>query len=193
MKTPTNKTIQSSMMMILFFALASFTVNAQTYKVNSGSEINVAGTSNMHDWNMNAKAFTCDAVIVLKGGALSDVSSLSFTLPVANLKSKDKLMDTRAYKALKTDAHKNITFKLKDATILPQQKVKVVGNLTIAGVTKEISFISSYVVNSDQSVTFKATESLKMSDYGIKPPSFMMGALKVGDPVTINLQLKFNK
>ncbi len=181
------------MLILLFFVIGSLSVNAQTYKVNSGSDIKVSGTSNMHDWTMEAKAFTCDAAIVLKGGALSDITSLSFSLPVANLKSKDKLMDTRAYKALKTEQFKTITFKLKEATVLPQQKVKVVGNLTIAGVTKEINFISSYVVNSDQSVTFKASKNIKMSDHGIKAPSFMMGALKVGDVVDIDLQLKFNK
>jgi polyisoprenoid-binding protein YceI len=74
--------------------------------------------------------------------------------------------------------------------VVPQQKViKATGNLTIAGVTKPVALQTTYTVNGDE-VVCKGSKTLKMSEYGIKAPTFMMGALKVADEVTIDLSLK---
>lgn len=102
-------------------------------------------------------------------------------------------MDTRAYKALKAAEFSKITFKLKDASVLPQQKISATGSLTIGGVTNEVVIVTSYIINSDQSITCKGSKAIKMSDHKIKAPSIMMGALKTGNDVTIELVLKLKK
>jgi len=103
-------------------------------------------------------------------------------------------MDERAYKALESEKYPRITFRLTDATVTPQQKIiKATGNLTIAGATRLITIQATYVVNSDESVTIKAVEPIKMSDYKIKAPTFMLGALKVADDVNIDINLKMAK
>lgn len=179
---------------LLFGTTFAQNVKAQVYKaVAAGSNIKVTGTSNLHDWEMNAKTFTCDANLVFKGDALQDINSLNFILPVKNLKSKESLMDTRAYKALNEEKFDKMTFKLTEATVLPGKVVKVTGNLTISGVTNLVTIQSNYVVNADESITFKGTRKMKMSDFKIKAPSFMMGALKTGDALTIDIQLKLAK
>jgi polyisoprenoid-binding protein YceI len=63
--------------------------------------------------------------------------------------------------------------------------------MQISGVTKDIVLYADAVQNSDQTVSCTGTAKLKMSDYGISPPTFMLGALKVKDDVTINYNLKF--
>lgn len=183
--------------MVVFFiiAITGQQLKAQTnYTVAPGSQITVAGTSNLHDWTMDATKFSCDGKLTVAGGQLKDINSLTFVLPVKNLKSKESLMDTRAYKALNADAHDKMTFKLTDVTVIEAQKiVKVNGNLTISGVTKAISIQANYVVAADESVTFKGSRAIKMSDFKIKAPSFMMGALKTGDDLNINITLKLKK
>ncbi|MDB5121582.1 MAG: YceI family protein [Sphingobacteriales bacterium] len=62
--------------------------------------------------------------------------------------------------------------------------------IIISGVTKKVEINSSYVLNADESVTMKATKAIKMSDYNIKAPSFMLGALKTGDDLSISILLK---
>ncbi len=175
--------------------LASFTENMQgqyPYKIVPSSQIKVSGTSNLHDWTMLASSFTCEGNFTVKNGQLQDLSALSFALPVKNLKSKEELMNTRTYKALKADDHNKIIFKLTQASVIPQQKIiKATGNLTIAGVTNQIAMQTAYVLNADESITCKGSKLIKMNDYGIKAPSFMMGALKTGNEVTIDIQLKF--
>lgn len=186
--------------LLAFMVILSITVFAQdaksqtAYKTMTTSQIKVLGTSNLHDWDMVADNFTCEGTFQVKGGVLQDITALQFSLPVTNLKSKESLMNTRAYKALNAETYKTITFKLTDATVVPNQKtVKVTGNLTISGVTQPVTLQSSYVVNADESLTFKGSKAIKMSSHKIKAPSFMMGALKTGDEVTIEFVLKLKK
>ncbi|MEJ6980039.1 YceI family protein [Pedobacter sp. P351] len=176
---------------LLAIGLNAFTVNAQTpFKNVTGSQIKVDGTSNIHDWTMSATGFSSEGICVLNGSQLQDLTALSFALPVTNLKGKDDLLNTRAHKALKAELFNKITFKLTNATIESKQKIiKAMGNLTIGGVTKSVTLQASYTVDGDE-ITFKGSEVLKMSEYSIKPPTFMMGALKVADPVTVNFILK---
>ena len=198
MKTIKEQTIRLIIIAVLvLFTAVAFTQSAvaqTSYKVGAGSQIKVSGTSNLHDWNMLTGNFSCQGNFIMKNGALQDVSSLMFTLPVINLRSKDKLMDTRAYKTLNEEKYKMITFRLTNATVVPQLKIiRVTGDLTISGVTKLVSMQTAYVVNADESITCKGTKTIKMSNYAIKAPSFMMGALKTGDDVTIDILLKLKK
>jgi polyisoprenoid-binding protein YceI len=193
LKHPIKRNLGKIVTLILAVSLAAFTQNTQAqtaYKILPGSQIKVNGTSNIHDWAMAATGFTCDAQITEQG---QDISALTFTLPVKNLKGKEDLLNTRAHKALKAEQHNKITFKLTSATTVPQQKVvKATGQLIIAGVTKEIPVQVSYLENGDE-IMFTGSRKLKMSEFKVDPPSFMMGALKVADEVTIHLNLKLKK
>lgn len=101
-------------------------------------------------------------------------------------------METRAYKALKSESFNKITFKLTSATV-QQGTIKAIGILNIAGVSNEISLQTNYTVSADGTVTCKGSKTIKMTDYKITPPSFMMGALKTKDDVALDLTLKFKK
>lgn len=181
---------------IIMFAIISFAQTAQSqtaYKINDGSRITVNGTSNLHAWTMTTGSFNSDASLDLKGQQLQDISSLSFSLPVTNLKSKEDLMNTRAYKALKSPQFSKITFRLTQATVVSSQRtINATGNLTIGGKTNLITIESNYLINGDE-ITIKGAKSIKMSDFDIKAPSFMLGALKTGNEVIIDISLKLKK
>jgi hypothetical protein len=164
------------------------------YKVMAGSQIKVSGTSNLHDWTMLASSFTGDGNFKVAGGHLQNIHALHFILPVLNLKSKEDLMDSRAYKALKERENHKITFKMTDATVVAKKKIiNAKGDLTIGGVTNQVSLQAAYVLNADESITCTGTKSIKMSDYDIKAPSFMLGSLKTGDEVIIDILLKLKE
>ena len=177
--------------LVLIAGLSAFAVSEQvSFKNVSGSQIKVNATSNIHDWNMIATSFNAEGNFVLNGGQLQDITALNFTLPLSNLKGKEDLLTTRAHKALKAEQFNKITFKLTNATVVQQQKViKATGNLTIAGVTKPVTLQTTYTVSGNE-VIIKGSETIKMSDYGIKAPTFMMGALKVANDVTVDINLK---
>jgi polyisoprenoid-binding protein YceI len=112
-------------------------------------------------------------------------------LPVKNLKSTEgSTMDNRAYDALKADKNPNINFKLLTAASTNsdanKSQFKVTGELTIAGVTNQISMTANSTKNADGTVIITGQQKIKLTQFGIKPPSFMFGALKVTDDITID-------
>lgn len=186
-----------SVVLAIVTIISSMYVSAQSNGVRS-SDIKVAGTSNLHDWKMKAQSTSVSAKFDLKPGTnqLTDISALSFSMPVKGLKSDENLMDTRAYSTLKADKHDKITFNMSSAVITPQANnqylVKATGNLTISGVTKPVTLVANGIVNADKTITITGAQKIKMSEFGVKPPTFMLGALKVGDQVTVEYNLKFN-
>lgn len=165
---------------------------AQTYKITPGSEIKVAGTSNIHDWTMQTTAISGEAQVALAGKDLKGVNALSFSTAAKNLKGKEDLLNTRAHKAMKADKFPTIAFKLNSATV-SGDIVKGTGALTIAGVTKEVAVQGKATENADGSVSIAGSRKIKMSEYGIQPPSFMLGALKVADEINVIYNLKLKK
>jgi polyisoprenoid-binding protein YceI len=104
-------------------------------------------------------------------------------------------MDKNAYKAMNTDKYKNISFVLSSAAITPSvtnvYQVKVTGNLTISGVTKKTELAGTAKYNpTDKSFVLFGSKTFKMSEYGVKPPTVMMGTIKTGDQITVSFATK---
>jgi polyisoprenoid-binding protein YceI len=173
-----------------------------TYKINESKDMDMklSGTSTLHKWSMDAKTFSGDADFHFKAGdpgQLISVKSLTFSLAVADLKGTESGLNKNAYKALKTKEYKDIDYKLLSAIISPVNDkkflVKAKGNLTIAGVTKEVDMDVYCVVNEDKTITCTGSEKLNMTDYAVKPPTFMLGAMKTGDAITLDFTLVYKK
>ena len=186
---------------LVFVALVSGQqLQAQSnYKLSGSKEnlIKVSGKSNVHDWTMNAEnpAAEADFGSLNADNVPKSLTALSFSVNAKSLKSEHSSMDTRTYKVIKADDFPKISFKLSSAVISPVSKgkftVKAAGTLTIAGVTKTISMQVNGTVNADQSITCTGVQKLKLTDYNIQPPSFMLGAMKVGDELSIAFNLNF--
>lgn len=168
-----------------------------TYKLSADKDatIKVLGTSNVHDWVMSTGKMESQGDFKVDGGALHSLSSFSFSLDVKSLKSEHESMDKRTYKTINADQYPKITYKLISATVTPVQKgkylIKAKGDLTIAGATQAIIMDISAVVNADNTITCSGTENLKLTDYKIDPPSFMLGAMKVKNDLTVQFNLVY--
>lgn len=182
------------MCVLLASGLALTTASAQTAFKTTAGEVSVSGTSNVHDWDLKTVTGNVNAQLVVTSGELTAIKSLDFTMLVKSMKSGQSIMDSRAQKALKADANPNITYKLTSATVTPTAKgkytIKAEGNLTISGVTKAVSMTAHGALNADGSVTVTGEHKMKMSEFKIPPPSYMLGAMKVYDDLTISFNLK---
>lgn len=174
--------------------------DAQTNYKLGGKEatITLNGTSTLHDWTMTAHTFVCDAQFAISSGhKITDISSMTFTLPVTNLKSESDGLNDNAYKALKSDEYKDITFVMTKSKINSSTEqvyeTSVWGNLTIAGVTKPVGFYLTVDYNADGSLTASGSVPLKMSTFDIERPSFLFGAMKAGDALTLKFDLALVK
>lgn len=192
------------LILLIFGSIAvSSNLRAQvSYKLNSSKDnlVKISGKSNVHDWTMNAENPVCEASFAAfsaEDNVPKSLTSLNFSVNAKSLKSESTSMNNRTYKAIKADAYPQITFKLREATVTPQQKnkftVNATGTLTIAGVSKVISLQVNGEVKSDNTIVCSGQEKIRLTDYGIQPPSFMLGAMKVGNDLSIAFTLHLKK
>ncbi len=184
--------------LMLPLTIATSTTAQTAYKVGGKPDITLYGTSTLHNWTMTAHAFSSNAMFnITADNQLSGLTALSVVLPVHNLKSDHDGMNDNAYETLKADDNKNIIFKMTSAKVASlggnKYQITAVGNLSIAGATKPVTLNTSAVVNADGSVSCSGTLALKLSEFNIERPSFMLGTMKVGDAMTLNYSLVFVK
>ncbi|MEO6454688.1 MAG: YceI family protein [Ginsengibacter sp.] len=172
---------------------------AQTTYESHLMDISLTGTSTLHDWEMKTATGTSEAEFTVGAdGKITSLSKLSFTLPAVSLKSGHKVMDKNTYKALKTAANPNISFVLTSATVISEGDNNYLlncnGALTIAGSTKATDLIATAKYNpADKSFTVTGVKKMKMTDYNVKPPTVMLGAIKTGNDISIAYNLKFGR
>jgi polyisoprenoid-binding protein YceI len=176
----------------LFLSLSSQIVLAQTnYTMASAVELKVSGTSTLHDWDMNSQKATGKAVMTVENGALKGIQSLSVSFNAESLKSGKSQMDGNAYKALKTKAHPEIKYVLKDLKPGQGTTWTAVGDMTIAGVTKSITMPVTVTKTGDV-FQFTGSLSTKLTEFKIDPPTAMLGTVKTGNDVKLSFSAKFN-
>lgn len=172
-----------------------------TYSINETKDVDmkILGTSTLHDWEMNAQSSSGEAQFVFRSDDENDlvsIKSLSFTLHVEDLKGESNGLNKNAYEALKSGEFKDICYQLTSSTISAEKGgylIKSNGKLTIAGVTKEITMDVHGVVNDDGSLTSTGSYQLNMTDYNVDPPSFMWGAMKTGNAITMQFMVVYKK
>lgn len=171
---------------------------AQVYQQASAPLIKIEGTSTFHDWHMDSEEGHSIAVFNFNGVTLTNVPSLTFTVRAETLKSGTKGLNKNAYKSLNTEKYPDISYSSKAVIVhsngANSYLLNTKGTLTIAGVTKEVVIPVTCIVN-PADMTIKATGSykLKMSAFNVAPPSFMFGAMKTGDDITITFNISLKK
>jgi polyisoprenoid-binding protein YceI len=169
---------------------------AQTYKVvPKVSVVKINGTSSVHEWESTTDQIGGEMVLAPDGKSGKQIQSLVVRVPVKSIKSGKGLMDSKTYDAFDSEKNPLITFQLTDIAPIKAtgKDVETIasGNISMAGVSKKISFKSTGKIEADGSYEFKGSVPLKMSDFKMKTPTAMMGMLKTGDAVTINFTVSF--
>jgi polyisoprenoid-binding protein YceI len=187
MKQKANKISNRAWIITIAAVFAVLSAAGQVNYKQTGAVI-IAGTSTMHDWTMTSKEATYSAGFeVSADGTPTRLNTVSVTLPAESLKSGKGAMDNNAYKALKTDKNKQITFQLTSSKITGKS-ITCTGNLTIAGTTKPVDVDVTYEVKNGNLVC-KGSKKIKMTDFNVEPPSFMFGSVKTGDEITVTFDI----
>ncbi len=165
------------------------------YTLSKSYTVSIHGTSNLHDWDENVVTVTGDGSVDWNGDASFDLNALNIKMDVHSIKSTEgSMMDKNTYKALKADDHPEITFALLTpvkAIPVGSHTIAAKINLSIAGVTKAIDMSVTAVATAHGNIEFEGTKTIKMTDYGVKPPVALLGTMRTGDDITIHFKTVF--
>ena len=174
-------------------------------RLGQGSVLWLEGGSNIHDWESRTTApalkLLRDASAVDPADAASldqwlragNLRGLELDVPLATLHSKKgAALDKNMRKALKGEQNPEITFRLTQARVGEASgdsiRVSADGVLSVAGRERPIT-VAGRLVRSEAGVWLNGSHGLRMSAFDVKPPTMMMGTLRVHDSVSVHFQL----
>jgi polyisoprenoid-binding protein YceI len=119
------------------------------------------------------------------------------TIPVKTIKSTEgRMMDNKTYEAFQSDTHPTITFAVPLSQVTVDESrnivIKASGKLTMAGTTRPVVIEARGKVLPNGDLQIAVAQHINMIDFNMKPPTVMMGAIKVGDAVTVVVDLVLN-
>lgn len=175
--------------------------NAVRLRLDPASELTVEGTSSMHAWH--CKTDKLNAYVDVDPGYTRDltkvarpIAAVKVNIVVKTLSCGNSQMDRNMYSTLRADENQLIKYTLTgydllDGSVSPTAfAAKTNGTLMIAGETRPIDMKISAERQSDGKAVASGEQTLLLSDFGIKAPSFMFGTLKVGNEVKVKFTLK---
>jgi YceI-like domain len=165
--------------------------------VLTAARVTIAGTSNIHDFTAATTAVKVTRIVLADGVAgpnlLAQVvnpgslQAFDIVVKAGTLTSPKDGLDKNMWKALKTNEHPDIVFKVTRLEGTPGA-LRAVGLLTIAGVEKPVSFGVKAAANAS-TVTVVGEVPLLMTDYGIAAPKAMLGMLKTDPKITVKFEI----
>lgn len=164
--------------------LASW-IQGNIYELKSSGTLSIKGSSSLHDWESAIQDFEIDAKLDL----INKKGDIRVTVVGESIKSGKVVMDQKTYESLRTDEYPEISF-ISDSLEFISNGIIAHGNLTIAGNTRPASIVGNYT-SDNEGVIVSGIYRLRMSDFGIDPPTAMFGSLETEDEVSIffNVQL----
>jgi polyisoprenoid-binding protein YceI len=170
-------------------------------RLDPSSEVTIEGTSSLHAFH--CKTNKINAYVDVDPGYAKDLTkvarpivSVKVNIVVRTLSCGNGQMDNNMFSTLDADKNPLIKYTMSNYDILDGTKspaafvATTTGTLTISGQEKVINMKINAERLSDGKATAQAEQAILMTDFGIKPPSFMFGRLKVGNEVTVKFNLK---
>lgn len=125
-------------------------------------------------------------------------SMAKFTIKTASVSTNNQKRDDHLKSGdfFDTDKYPTITFESKKVTKAGKNKYKLMGDMTMHGVTKSVTFDVEYMGTDkdpygNTKAGFVATSVIKRKDFGIVwNKALDSGNMILGDDVTVNLQIE---
>jgi polyisoprenoid-binding protein YceI len=163
----------------------------------AGSKLWIDGTSNVRNFKCTSQALdavldaSADAVKAVLAGEKA-VTSAVLTVPEQTLDCNNGTMNGHMREALNEKAHPDIVFRLVSYDLVSAdsgQAGTLNGVLSINGTEKTIVLPVKLTPGPGAVLHVTGKYELDMKDYGVKPPTLMLGTMRVGEKVTVNFDL----
>jgi hypothetical protein len=186
----------------LFITLFCFTLTAQKgmeIQILDNSQLFIEGKSNINKFACHCTQNFPTAKIQYnstpsKGTAHFNKTEMKIT--TSELDCGKKAINKDLLKTLKADEYPNIILELCSLKFMEGahddewQEVKAETFLTIAGTTRTMNMMVKAKQLGQGTFKIKSSEELKLTDFGIDPPTALLGLVKVKDEMTLHLDLE---
>ena len=131
--------------------------------------------------------------------AAPEKSQVAITVEAASLicqddwvKPKDlkKIQDLTFSEMLAVDRYAEITFRARSIRPQGDGKFEVEGDLTIRGITRPVLLRATLKPGTNGELRIAGSSTVKMTDYGLKPPSAAFGMIGTKDEMAVSFDLR---
>ena len=176
-----------------------------------GASLELDGNSTLHRYSAKASEMKLNVGVddarVTSAAKLPELEALIRThfiktfelmVPVDKLASGERGLDVNMRKALKGDQYKEIRFRMESYDVTAPAisgagfTVMLHGRLSLAGVERKID-VGAAGVRVGSGIRLTGSKDLLMTDYQIKPPTMMLGAIKTANLITVKFAATLQK
>ena len=171
---------------------------APTLDLQPESRLWVSGTSTVRAFQCQAAAFDAkiessgaDAVAAVLAGEKA-VSTIEVTVPAEKLDCRNGTMNEHMRKALKAKEFPTVVFRATSYDLARTSEsvgVTLNGTLTLGGVEKPITVNAQAKPGADGTLVVSGTREVRMTEFGLKPPTLMLGTMKVDEKITVGFEV----
>lgn len=158
-----------------------------------GSRVWVDGTSTARSWHCEStRAVGTAAASSTDLAQLASVEGASVAVPVGTLDCRNSTMNGHLRNALKADANPEIRFRATSVAVTPTGAdagtVAMSGTLTIAGQERPVT-VEGTVSRENGELRVRGSKRITMTEWGVRPPSLMLGAMRVAPAATVGFDV----
>jgi hypothetical protein len=188
--------LKISILTVLFSLAAAMPARAARLVLAGGSGLWLQGDSTLHLYHSTATELRASGRMdVAKPFPQGAIEGFELVVPVKGLKSGKGGLDKNMYAALKADEFPDISFSLVRLAAEPGENggfsMKAEGVLSVAGQRRDI-VLEAVGTGRNGRFEIEGKEPLLMTDFGVKPPVMMLGAVKTRNEVTIHYRIILN-
>lgn len=169
------------------------------FLIHPSSRLEIYGSSNVNEFICTCRQTFVQLPFQIVGGYRPERTHWAFRNTHLRLQTQqfdcgNKVMNKDFYHALKAKSHPNMWIELESI-----ENVRMITaswttlathtRITIAGTGKSVPIHAQVRKLADNKLQIRAERPLKMSDFGIQPPTALMGMIKTNDDITIKLDL----
>jgi len=174
---------------LLLLPVATPAIGQDAIAFSDSSRIWIDGTSNRSDWTVHAQIF--EAHLFMDTRAEAPVpDSVALVVDAMALESrKSTIMDRLMQRTLNASNHPEIRFMSTSIERVDSLEAwTVTGDLAIAGETRSVTVP---VLRSEEggAMVWTGSSTILMTDFNMRPPTAMFGALHTADEVTVHFRL----
>ncbi len=171
---------------VALLVLSLLTAFGRSAKAQDDSRVWIEGTSTVN-------SFTCESDSIEGSGLLSGSRLTAVEVTVDTLDCGDKRMNKDMRTALRSEEHPVIRFDVSRVGIedagSDRFSIQTTGSIAIAGAVQPVSLTLEGHRQPDGDIRITGNTELKLSSFGIKRPTALLGLVKVHDRVVVHFDL----